>query len=68
MNRPLTIVMFDNVGDLQPLRFSAIESLSVERFCRKIDYIQIRYARPPAEDWWEALSSPKRTCRRTPSS
>jgi peptidoglycan/xylan/chitin deacetylase (PgdA/CDA1 family) len=44
MNRRITIVMYHYVRDLKRSRFPAIKGLSVERFCRQLDYIQARYA------------------------
>ncbi len=41
--RPVTIVMYHYVRDLEHSRFPAIKGLSVERFCRQLDYIQNRY-------------------------
>jgi len=43
MNRQITIVMYHYVRDLKRSRFPAIKGLSVERFCRQLDYIQGRY-------------------------
>lgn len=58
--RPVTIVMYHYVRDLGRSRFPAIKGLSVERFCRQLDYIQNRYTAIAAEDLLEALSSPKK--------
>jgi peptidoglycan/xylan/chitin deacetylase (PgdA/CDA1 family) len=43
MSRPVTIVMYHYVRDLKRSRFPAIKGLSVERFCRQLDYIQTNY-------------------------
>jgi peptidoglycan/xylan/chitin deacetylase (PgdA/CDA1 family) len=43
MDRPVTIVMYHYVRDLERSRFPAIKGLSVRRFCRQLDYIQARY-------------------------
>jgi hypothetical protein len=42
---PLTIVVCHNVRDLRRPGSPRSRCLSVERFCRKIDYIQTRYGR-----------------------
>jgi peptidoglycan/xylan/chitin deacetylase (PgdA/CDA1 family) len=57
MNRRVTIVMYHYVRDLKRSRFPAIKGLSVERFCRQLDYIQTRYTPIAVEDLLEALSS-----------
>ena len=44
MSRSVTIVMYHYVRDLKRSRFPAIKGLSVERFCRQLDYIQVHYA------------------------
>jgi peptidoglycan/xylan/chitin deacetylase (PgdA/CDA1 family) len=59
MNRPLTIVMYHYVRDLQRSRFPGIKGLSLERFRRQLDYIQAHYTPICAEDLIGALSSPK---------
>lgn len=43
MKRPLTIVMYHYVRDLEHSRFPAIKGLSLERFCRQLDHIQAHY-------------------------
>src|ERR1017187_9405603 len=58
--RPVTIVMYHYVRDLGRSRFPAIKGLSMERFCRQLDYIQSRYTPITAENLLEALSSPKK--------
>jgi len=60
MNRPVTIVMYHYVRDLEHSRFPTIRGLSVERFCRQLDYIQNRYTPIAVEDLSEALSLPKK--------
>lgn len=57
MNRPVTIVMYHYVRDLQRSRFPAIKGLSLERFRRQLDYIQAHYTPIGAEDLIGALSS-----------
>lgn len=59
MNKRVTIVMYHYVRDLKRSRFPAIKGLSVERFCRQLDYIQTRYTPITAEDLLQVLSSPK---------
>jgi peptidoglycan/xylan/chitin deacetylase (PgdA/CDA1 family) len=58
MNRTVTIVMYHYVRDLERSRFPAIKGLSVERFRRQLDYIQVRYTPIAVEDLLEAVSSP----------
>jgi peptidoglycan/xylan/chitin deacetylase (PgdA/CDA1 family) len=60
MNRPITIVMYHYVRDLERSRFPAIKGLSVERFCRQLDYIQTCYTPITVEDMLEALSFPEK--------
>jgi len=43
MSRRVTVVMYHYVRDLTHSRFSAIKGLSIERFCRQLDYIQTHY-------------------------
>ena len=43
MDRSVTIVMYHYVRDLKRSRFPAIKGLSLERFCRQLDYIQSRH-------------------------
>lgn len=43
MKQPVTIVMYHYVRDLNRSRFSAIKGLSIERFCRQLDFIETRY-------------------------
>ncbi len=43
MKRPVTIVMYHYVRDMKRSRFPAVKGLSIERFCRQLDYIQSRY-------------------------
>jgi len=56
MSRKVTIVMYHYVRDLERSRFPAIKGLSVERFCRQLDYIQARFTPIAAEDLIGALS------------
>jgi peptidoglycan/xylan/chitin deacetylase (PgdA/CDA1 family) len=56
MKRPVTIVMYHYVRDLQRSRFPAIKGLSVERFTRQLDYIQARYTPISVEKLLEALA------------
>jgi len=60
MNRQVAIVMYHYVRDLKRSRFPTIKGLSVERFCRQLDYIQSQYTAISAEDLLEALASPKK--------
>ena len=60
MSRKVTVVMYHYVRDLEHSRFPAIKGLSVERFCRQLDYIQARYTPIAAEDLIRALSAAKR--------
>lgn len=60
INRKITIVTYHYVRDLEHSRFPAIKGLSVERFCRQLDYIQTQYTPVAAEDLLEALSSRKK--------
>src|ERR1700733_12973806 len=60
MSRPLTIVMYHYVRDLAQSQFPAIKGLSIERFCRQLDYIQTSYTPIAAEDLLEALESPSK--------
>jgi peptidoglycan/xylan/chitin deacetylase (PgdA/CDA1 family) len=52
--------MYHYVRDLERSQFPGIKGLSVERFCRQLDYIQACYVPIAAEDLLEALSSPKK--------
>ncbi len=56
MTRKVTIVMYHYVRDLRHSRFPAIKGLSVDRFCRQLDYIQAHYTPIAAEDLIRALS------------
>jgi peptidoglycan/xylan/chitin deacetylase (PgdA/CDA1 family) len=56
-NRPLTIVMYHYVRDLERSRFPAIKGLSVERFCRQLDFIQSRYTPVTVQDLFAAQAS-----------
>jgi peptidoglycan/xylan/chitin deacetylase (PgdA/CDA1 family) len=58
MSRPITIVMYHYVRDLEHSRFPAIKGLSLERFRRQLNYIQSHYTPIAAEDLLEALASP----------
>jgi len=64
--RPVTIVMYHYVRDLDRSRFPAIKGLSIERFCRQLDYIQNRYTPIAVEDVLEALSSSKKDLPHNP--
>jgi peptidoglycan/xylan/chitin deacetylase (PgdA/CDA1 family) len=55
MSRKVTIVMYHYVRDLEHSRFPAIKGLSVERFCRQLDYIQINYTPISVERLLESL-------------
>jgi peptidoglycan/xylan/chitin deacetylase (PgdA/CDA1 family) len=57
--RPVTIVMYHYVRELERSRFPGIKGLSLEKFRRQLDYIQSRYTPVSAEDLMEAKSSPK---------
>ena len=59
MSRKVTIVMYHYVRDLEHSRFPAIKGLSVERFCRQLDYIQTRFTPITVEDLMRALSPAK---------
>jgi peptidoglycan/xylan/chitin deacetylase (PgdA/CDA1 family) len=56
MSRKVTIVMYHYVRHLEHSRFPAIKGLSVERFCRQLDYIQAHYTPIQVEDLIGALS------------
>jgi peptidoglycan/xylan/chitin deacetylase (PgdA/CDA1 family) len=56
MRRKVTIVMYHYVRDLEHSRFPAIKGLSVERFCRQLDYIQAHFTPITAEALTRALS------------
>jgi peptidoglycan/xylan/chitin deacetylase (PgdA/CDA1 family) len=60
MSRPVTIVMYHYVRDLKRSRFTAIKGLSIERFCRQLDYIQAHYTPISAEKLLGALESGRR--------
>jgi|HubBroStandDraft_6_1064221.scaffolds.fasta_scaffold372838_2 peptidoglycan/xylan/chitin deacetylase (PgdA/CDA1 family) len=57
MERSITIVMYHYVRDLERSRFPAIKGLSVERFCRQLDYILTAYTPISAEDLLGVLES-----------
>jgi peptidoglycan/xylan/chitin deacetylase (PgdA/CDA1 family) len=57
MSRPVTIVMYHYVRDLERSRFPAIKGLSIERFCRQLDYIQSHYTPISAEKLLGALGT-----------
>lgn len=57
MSRPVTIVMYHYVRDLERSRFPAIKGLSVARFCRQLDYIQARHTPVSLADLLQALES-----------
>src|SRR5271167_725828 len=57
MERSVTIVMYHYVRDLQRSRFPAIKGLSVERFCRQLDYILSEYTPISVEELLGALES-----------
>src|SRR5579864_5927681 len=57
LKRPLTVVMYHYVRDLERSRFPAIKGLSVERFCRQLDYIQARYTPITIENLLGSLGS-----------
>lgn len=50
MKSPLTIVMDHYVRNLDHSRFSAIKGLSLDRFCRQLDYILARYTPVSVEE------------------
>jgi peptidoglycan/xylan/chitin deacetylase (PgdA/CDA1 family) len=52
--------MYHYVRDLERSRFPAIKGLSIERFCRQLDYIKARYTPITVENLLEALSSPQK--------
>jgi peptidoglycan/xylan/chitin deacetylase (PgdA/CDA1 family) len=52
--------MYHYVRDLAQSRFPSIKGLSIERFCRQLDYIQTSYTPIAAEDLLEALASPSK--------
>ncbi|HTR22525.1 MAG TPA: polysaccharide deacetylase family protein [Terriglobales bacterium] len=60
MSRKVTIVMYHYVRDLEHSRFPAIKGLTVERFCRQLDYIQAHYTPIATEDLIRALSPAKK--------
>ena len=49
--------MYHYVRDLKHSRFPAIKGLSLERFCRQLDYIQARYTPISVEKLLRALGS-----------
>lgn len=55
MSRKVTIVMYHYVRDLEHSRFPAIKGLSVERFCRQLDHIQINYTPISIESLLDSL-------------
>jgi peptidoglycan/xylan/chitin deacetylase (PgdA/CDA1 family) len=57
MTRPVTIVMYHYVRDLRRSRFPAIKGLSIERFCRQLDFIQANYTPISVERLLETLAS-----------
>src|ERR1035441_10160315 len=57
MSRSVTIVMYHYVRDLKRSRFPAIKGLSVERFCRQLDYIEAHYTPISVEKLLGALES-----------
>jgi peptidoglycan/xylan/chitin deacetylase (PgdA/CDA1 family) len=57
VNRRVTVVMYHYVRDLQRSRFPAIKGLSVERFCRQLDYIQQCYTPISVEQVLRGLES-----------
>jgi peptidoglycan/xylan/chitin deacetylase (PgdA/CDA1 family) len=60
MSRKVTIVMYHYVRDIEHSRFPAIKGLSVEGFCRQLDYIQTHFTPIAAVDLIEALSTAKK--------
>jgi peptidoglycan/xylan/chitin deacetylase (PgdA/CDA1 family) len=66
MKRPLTIVMYHYVRDLEQSRFPGIKGLSLERFRRQLDYIQSHYTAIAAENLLEVLASPQKDLPRNP--
>jgi peptidoglycan/xylan/chitin deacetylase (PgdA/CDA1 family) len=54
-SRSVTVVMYHYVRDLKRSRFPAIKGLSVERFCRQLDYIQCHYTPVSIETLMGAL-------------
>ena len=59
MDRKVTIVMYHYVRDLERSRYPRIKGLSVERFCKQLDYIQSRYTPVSVDHLLAAL-----TCER----
>src|ERR1019366_8917529 len=57
MNRRVTIVMYHYIRDLKRSRFPAIKGLSVDRFCRQLEYIQAHYTPISVEKLLGALES-----------
>lgn len=57
MSRPVTFVMYHYVRDLKRSRFPAIKGLSIEHFCRQLDYIQAHYSPISVATLLEALES-----------
>ena len=57
MNRRVTIVMYHYIRDLKRSRFPAIKGLSVDRFCRQLEYIQAHYTPISVEKVLVALES-----------
>ena len=57
MSRTVTIVMYHYIRDLERSRFPAIKGLSVERFCRQLDYIQAHFTIIAVENLMEAMAN-----------
>src|ERR1700733_8571561 len=59
MSQPLTIVMYHYVRDLERSRFPEIKGLSIERFCRQLDFIQSRHTPITVQDLLDAQAFKK---------
>jgi peptidoglycan/xylan/chitin deacetylase (PgdA/CDA1 family) len=59
MAQPLTIVMYHYVRDLERSRFPEIKGLSIERFCRQLDFIQSRHTPITVQDLFDAQAFKK---------
>src|ERR1700733_2186665 len=59
MTQSLTIVMYHYVRDLERSRFPEIKGLSIERFCRQLDFIQSRHTPITVQDLFDAQAFKK---------
>jgi peptidoglycan/xylan/chitin deacetylase (PgdA/CDA1 family) len=59
MTQSLTIVMYHYVRNLARSRFPEIKGLSIERFCRQLDFIQSRHTPITVQDLFDAQAFKK---------